>query len=63
MGARVIILTDGEENVAPYVSDITSDIENAGIVVDCILLTQNAADSLKTLCDRTGKDSLYQVCG
>ena len=50
----IIILTEGLENGRPFVSEVESEIRGEGIVVYCMLVTSNAADSLKTLGDQTG---------
>ena len=53
-GSRIILVTDGDETDAPYVKDVAPQLLTAGIIVDAILLTSSAADSLIALADQTG---------
>lgn len=54
-GSRIVLLTDGEENVQPYVAVVQPDIIRKGIMVDTILITPNASNVLISLAAKTGK--------
>jgi len=62
-GSRIILLTDGQENVSPRVAEVQSDIVSAGITVDTILLTESATDVLISLAANTGLHKiLFVIC-
>lgn len=48
-GSRIILLTDGKENEDPLVKDVKPAILAKGIIVDTILLTQNAGTTAPVL--------------
>ncbi|KAL3846506.1 hypothetical protein ACJMK2_017486 [Sinanodonta woodiana] len=56
--SEIILITDGEENVAPYIADVTDVLIKAGIVVHTISVTQSAQQNLKDLAQATGGTSL-----
>ncbi|KAL3846505.1 hypothetical protein ACJMK2_017485 [Sinanodonta woodiana] len=52
--SEIILITDGEENEAPYIADVTNALIKAGIVVHTISITQDAQQNLKNLAQATG---------
>ncbi|XP_067949142.1 calcium-activated chloride channel regulator 3A-1-like isoform X2 [Watersipora subatra] len=58
-GSRIILLTDGGENVTPFVKKVKPEVQAAGVVVDTILLTVNASQALISLAAQTGGLSFY----
>ncbi|KAL3846504.1 hypothetical protein ACJMK2_017484 [Sinanodonta woodiana] len=56
--SEIILITDGEENVAPYIANVTDVLIKAGIVVHTISITQDAQQNLKDLAQATGGTSL-----
>ena len=53
-GSRIIIYTDGDENIVPTVDEVMPEIIAKGIIVDAILISPQASDSLKILAAQTG---------
>lgn len=63
-GSRIILLTDGKENEDPRVNVVKPEILAKGIIVDTILLTQNAgvtAPVLISLAADTGNTYLQFI--
>lgn len=54
-GSRIILLTDGQENVKPFVDKVQPEIIQKGITVDTILITANASNVLISLAAQTGR--------
>ncbi|KAK3586513.1 hypothetical protein CHS0354_033532 [Potamilus streckersoni] len=52
--SEIILITDGEENIEPYIANVTDVLIKAGIVVHTISVTQNAQHNLKDLAQATG---------
>lgn len=52
-GGRIIMVTDGKDDLGWLESTVPSLIAD-GIVVDTILLTDDATNAMKTLAERTG---------
>ena len=50
-----MLLSDGKENVEPFIADLKDDIINAGVIVDTIAFTQQADGALYDLAVLTGK--------
>nr|XP_054755671.1 calcium-activated chloride channel regulator 1-like [Lytechinus pictus] len=48
-GNYIFLLSDGEENVHPYIDDILQDIKAAGVVIDTLAITQQADDQMEDL--------------
>nr|XP_006822873.1 PREDICTED: calcium-activated chloride channel regulator 4-like [Saccoglossus kowalevskii] len=53
-GGCLVLITDGEENTSPMISDVLPNLISKGICVDVIAVTQAAADSLEPLTTATG---------
>ena len=49
------MLSDGEENRAPYIADVTDTLTDAGVIVDTIAFTQAAEEAMYDLAIATGK--------
>ncbi|KAL3846427.1 hypothetical protein ACJMK2_017419 [Sinanodonta woodiana] len=52
--SEIILLTDGEENIEPYIANVTGELIEAGIVVHTIAVTEEAQKNLKDLAQATG---------
>ncbi|KAK3586501.1 hypothetical protein CHS0354_033524 [Potamilus streckersoni] len=52
--SEIILLTDGEENIPPYIANVTDALIEAGIVVHTISITEDAQKNLKDLAQATG---------
>ncbi|XP_063955466.1 calcium-activated chloride channel regulator 1-like [Lytechinus pictus] len=48
-GNYIFLLSDGEENVHPYIDDILQDIKAAGVVIDTLAIAQQADDQMEDL--------------
>lgn len=62
-GSRIILLTDGQENVEPFVNTVQPTIIQEGITVDTILITANASNVLISLAAQTGRLFFEEYCG
>ena len=59
-GGHLLVLTDGEENVSPYIADVEDEVISNGVIVDSILYTSGAAgNDLPNLSAKTGGDTFY----
>lgn len=56
-GAVIVLLTDGEENVAPFIKTVIPQIQKKKIVVHCIAFGSAASDKLENLARATGGKS------
>ena len=54
-GGIILLLSDGKENVEPFIADLKDDIIDAGVIVDTIAFTQMADGGLYDLAVMTGK--------
>lgn len=54
VGSRIVLVTDGQETVAPWVRDVQPDLIRKGITVDSILITANASNAVISLAANTG---------
>ena len=54
-GGIILLLSDGGENVAPYIADVTQTLIDAGVIVDTIAFTQAAEGAMYDLAIETGK--------
>ncbi|KAK3586511.1 hypothetical protein CHS0354_033531 [Potamilus streckersoni] len=52
--SEIILITDGEENIPPFIANVTDVLIKAGIVVHTISVTQSAQHNLKDLAQATG---------
>ncbi|KAL3846499.1 hypothetical protein ACJMK2_017479 [Sinanodonta woodiana] len=52
--SEIILLTDGEENIEPFIANVTGELIEAGIVVHTIAVTEDAQKNLKDLAQATG---------
>ena len=48
------MLSDGDENRAPYIDDVKDEIVEAGVIVDAIAFTQEAEQKMFELAILTG---------
>ncbi|XP_077495036.1 calcium-activated chloride channel regulator 1-like [Amblyomma americanum] len=53
-GSVIILMTDGEENERPYISDVVKELIAAQVVVNTIAFGTSAAATLENLALRTG---------
>ncbi|KAH6921876.1 hypothetical protein HPB50_005752 [Hyalomma asiaticum] len=53
-GSVIILMTDGEENVSPYIDDVMDELVAAQVVVNTIAFGLDAAKNLEKLALRTG---------
>nr|XP_039256541.1 calcium-activated chloride channel regulator 3A-1-like [Styela clava] len=61
-GGYVIVLTDGEENVEPFVDSVKPDVMSKGVILQAIffgLVNVNSDSSLQQLSSETGGDWYY----
>ncbi|XP_077985471.1 calcium-activated chloride channel regulator 1-like [Glandiceps talaboti] len=58
-GSSFLLITDGQENTWPYIADVTDEVHEAGVRVDSIAYTQNAADELRHLSEGSGGKYYY----
>ncbi|KAL3846502.1 hypothetical protein ACJMK2_017482, partial [Sinanodonta woodiana] len=52
--SEIILLTDGEETIEPFIANVTGELIEAGIVVHTIAVTGDAQKNLKDLAQATG---------
>ena len=60
-GSRIIIYTDGDENIVPTVDEVMPEIIAKGIIVDAILISPQASDFLKILAAQTGRTIILRM--
>ncbi|XP_072023459.1 calcium-activated chloride channel regulator 1-like [Amphiura filiformis] len=58
-GGLILLLSDGEENEAPYIDDVKDEIVDAGVIVDTIAFTQAAEAKMYELAILTGGTPYY----
>lgn len=51
---RILLMTDGEENKAPYVASIMKDILASGVVVHTVAYGKQASKTLEDVSSQTG---------
>lgn len=56
-GAVIVLLTDGEENVAPFIKKVIPQIQKKKVIVHCIAFGSAASDKLENLALATGGKS------
>ena len=54
VGSRIVLVTAGQETVAPWERDVQPDLIRKGITVDSILITANASNAVISLAANTG---------
>ena len=54
-GGIILLISDGEEKVEPFIKDLKDDIIDAGVIVDTLAFTQLADGGLTDLAQKTGK--------
>ena len=62
VGGEIIILTDGEENVPPYIRDVREEVLASKVIVHSVLYTADAnpeQNDLSKLAIATGGMALY----
>eukprot|EP00057_Strongylocentrotus_purpuratus_P010108 XP_011664582.1 PREDICTED: calcium-activated chloride channel regulator 4A-like [Strongylocentrotus purpuratus] len=52
-GGYMLLLSDGGENVAPYIRDTFDDIENSGVIIDTITISNSADQQMENLSKNT----------
>ena len=52
-GGILLVMTDGQENVSPYIAQVRPTILQKKVIVDSILYTANADLALKNLSEET----------
>ncbi|PVD24285.1 hypothetical protein C0Q70_14756 [Pomacea canaliculata] len=58
-GGTLVVVSDGEENTAPYVRDILPEIQSKSVVVDTISLTKEASSVMSLMSSSTGGQSFF----
>lgn len=53
-GGVILLITDGEENEAPYIDVVLPSIVSQGVVVNVIAYGDKASDKLENLAHATG---------
>ncbi|KAK3596913.1 hypothetical protein CHS0354_031692 [Potamilus streckersoni] len=56
--AEVFLISDGEENTAPFIDDVIDDVKQSHLIVHTISVSQDADIKLKNLAQGTGGRSL-----
>eukprot|EP00057_Strongylocentrotus_purpuratus_P013849 XP_011668323.1 PREDICTED: calcium-activated chloride channel regulator 4A-like [Strongylocentrotus purpuratus] len=58
-GKYMLLLTDGVENVTPYIRDTYDDIENSGVIIDTITISNAADQQMEDLSTNTSGTSSF----
>ncbi|XP_002741339.1 calcium-activated chloride channel regulator 1-like [Saccoglossus kowalevskii] len=58
-GSIMFLVTDGQENVPPYIDDVTDNIIESGVVVDTLAWGVFAEEKLETIASGTKGSSYY----
>ncbi|EDV24161.1 uncharacterized protein TRIADDRAFT_57368 [Trichoplax adhaerens] len=62
-GGRMIVLSDGEENVGPYISSVINDLVSNQIIVHTVSLGSSASERLQNVSYSTGGKAIYAPSG
>ncbi|XP_071484713.1 calcium-activated chloride channel regulator 1-like [Diadema antillarum] len=62
-GSYVILLSDGGENVSPYIRDTMQAINESGVVMDTIAVTNSADEQMEDLSSMTGGKPYFCIDG
>ncbi|XP_077986031.1 calcium-activated chloride channel regulator 1-like [Glandiceps talaboti] len=58
-GGVLFLVTDGEENLSPTISDVTGELIQKEVIVDTLAFSENADDQLTELSEQTNGQSFY----
>lgn len=59
----IILISDGEENEAPYIDDVIPQLQQACVRVDSLLYSEAAEDKMITLAQQTGGVAYFATDG
>lgn len=60
-GGTLIVISDGRENVSPFVSDIMPEVHNKSVVVHTISVTEQADAIMSNLSSSAGGQSFFDA--
>ncbi|XP_041465498.1 calcium-activated chloride channel regulator 1-like isoform X1 [Lytechinus variegatus] len=58
-GGYILLLSDGGENISPYIRDTYDEIENSGVIMDTITISNSADQQLEDLSNMTSGISTF----